>query len=547
MTGDLLGLLVRANLVAAAAIVLILALRPAMTRRFGVRVAYALWAVAPLAALASLLPARRVIVEAGSVVSAIVERQAETPPPSMVPDVIALAAPMFDPAPWVLAAWGLGAALSLGLLAWRQHSFGRSLGALRREAGVYRAEAAGVGPAVVGALFPRIIVPSDFEARFAPEERDVVMAHEQTHFRRGDPLVNGLLALAQCLCWFNPLVHVAAFYVRLDQELACDAAVMARFPGARKRYAEAMLKTQLSPMTAPLACYWPGRSAHPMKQRIAMLKAAPPATPRRLAGLALVAVVSVGAGVAAWAAQPARLVTVAATEESGIVAQAEADRAAALADQSRAQADRDAESAEQARGLADQARGLADQAAVQADKAAVEAEAARAEADAAARAGGYLVEAVSEGDSKTIRRLIAAGADVNTYKPGDGTPLVEAARLGDLPTARLLVRGGADVNLAAPGDGNPLIVAAAHRRLEMVQFLVAAGADVNRYVKYDETPLINAARGGDLALIRFLIDRGADPNLAVPSGNRPGEMRSPLKMAANATVADYLKSRGARR
>ena len=81
----------------------------------------------------------------------------------------------------------------------------------------------------------------------------------------------------------------------------------------------------------------------------------------------------------------------------------------------------------------------------------------------------------------------------------------------------------------------------------MAQFLVAAGADVNAYVKFDETPLINAARSGDLALVRFLIDRGADPNLAVPSGNRPGEMRSPLNMAANPQVADYLKSRGARR
>jgi len=540
MINDLLALVIRANLVAAAAIVLVLVLRPGVTRRFGARVAYALWAVAPLAVLTSLLPARRVVVEAGSAVSAIVERQAEAPPPAMVPDAVALAAPMFDPAPWSLAAWGLGVGLSVALLAWRQHSFGRSLGALRREAGVYRAEAAGVGPAVVGALFPRIVLPSDFEARFAPDERDVVLAHEETHFRRGDPLANGLVALAQCLCWFNPLVHVAAFYVRFDQELACDAAVIARFPGARKRYAEAMLKTQFAPMAAPLACYWPGRSAHPMKQRIAMLKQAAPDRPRRIIGLALVAGVSLGVGVAAWAAQPARLVSVPAAEGVRPVAQAEADRAAALADLARTEADRAALDAERARRQADEAARTA-------DKDALDAERARQEAEAAARAGGHLVEAVSEGDSRTIRRLVVAGADVNAALPGEGTPLMEAARLGDLPTARMLVRRGADVNLAAPGDGNPLIVAAAHRRLEMAQFLVRAGADVNRYVKFDETPLISAARGGDLALVGFLIDHGADPNLAVPSGNRPGEMRSPLSMAANDQVADYLRSRGARR
>ena len=543
---DLLLLLVRANLVAAGAIALILVLRPVMARRFGMRVTYALWSLAPLAVLASLVPARRIVIEAGSAASRIVENQAaELPAPALVPELVAVAAPLFDPAPWFVAAWAAGALLCLGVLARRQHSFSRSLGTLKREADLYRAEAAGVGPAVIGALRPRIVLPSDFEARFAPEEREVVLAHERTHFHRGDPLANGLVALGQCLFWLNPLVHVAAHYVRLDQELACDAAVIARFPGSRKRYAEAMLKTQLAPMAAPLACYWPGRSAHPMKQRIAMLKQTPPDRPRRMMGLALVAGLSLGAGVVAWAAQPARLETVMVTRTGPApptveAARVEADRAQAQADLAKTDADRAARDA-------DAALRQADEAARAADKDMLDAERARREGEAAAKAHGYLIEAVSEGDPKVIRRLISSGANVNQYRPGDGTPLVEAARLGDLPTARMLVRGGADVNLAAPGDGNPLIMAAAHRRLEMAQFLVAAGADVNAYVKFDETPLINAARSGDLALVRFLIDRGADPNLAVPSGNRPGEMRSPLNMAANAQVADYLKSRGARR
>jgi|GEM_PF-836994 len=307
---DLMLLVVRANLVLAVAVGLILALRPLMLRRFGARVTYVLWALAPLAVLASLLPARRIVVAAGSMASRIVENQAAAlPAPSLVPKAVSLAAPLFDPVPYLVGAWALGALVCLGLLAWRQHSFGRALGTLRREAGVYRAEATGVGPAVVGALRPRIVVPADFEARFGPEEREVVLAHEQAHFRRGDPLANGVVALGQCLFWLNPLAHVAAHYVRLDQELACDAAVIARFPGARKRYAEAMLKTQLAPMAAPLACYWPGRSAHPMKRRIAMLKEAAPAGPRRAAGLALVGVLSLGVAAAAWAAQPARIET----------------------------------------------------------------------------------------------------------------------------------------------------------------------------------------------------------------------------------------------
>jgi len=485
MTSDLLVLVVRANLVAAVAILLILALRPTMARRFGARVVYALWAVAPLAVLASLVPARRVVVEIGPAAQMLIAQPARGVM-AVADTVVVQAAQNLDPTPWLLGFWALGAGLSLALLVWRQRSFGRSLGALRPEAGVYRAEAAGVGPAVVGVLFPRIVLPSDFEARFAPEEREIVLAHEQVHFRRGDPLVNGLVALARCLCWFNPLVHVAAFYVRLDQELACDAAVIARFPGARKRYAEAMLKTQLSPMAAPLACYWPARSAHPMKHRIAMLKATPPDATRRLAGLGLVAAVSVGAGFTAWAAQPARIEAVSQARPPSV-------------------------------------------------------------SPVANRLGAQLVEAIDEGYPDTIRKLVSAGADVNHYVPGEGTPLVQAARLGDLRTARLLLARGAQVDKAAPGDGAPLITAAAHGRFEMVALLVAAGADVNQYVRHDETPLINATRTGDIGVIRYLIDHGADPNLAVPSGNLPGEMRSPLSMAANTEVADYLKSRGARR
>jgi beta-lactamase regulating signal transducer with metallopeptidase domain len=510
MMSDLLALVLRANVVAAVVILAVLALRPLVTRRFGARVTYAQWAVAPLAVLTSLMPARRIVVEPDTAAALVAAQRAALPAPTdleaMVPDAVHLAAPTFDPTAWLLAAWALGVGVSLLILVQRQARFRRSLGALRPEGGLFRAEASGVGPAVVGALFPRIVAPADFEARFDADERRLVLAHEETHFRRGDPLANAALAVARCLCWFNPMVHVAAFYVRLDQELACDAAVVARFPADRRRYAEAMLKTGLAPMTAPLACYWPGRSAHPMKRRIAMLKAAPTTAPRRVAGLVVVGALSLGAGVAAWAAQPVRI------EMSPRPQATPAAYVSPIA-----------------------------------ERKANEVEGAQRVPLRRPQLGAQLVEAVDEGFPDMIRGLVKAGADVDHYAPGEGTPLVQAARLGDLRTARLLLANGADVNKAAPGDGNPLIMAAAHRRLEMVELLVEAGADVNAYVPYDETPLINAARGGDVSVVAYLIERGADPNLAVPSRNRPGEMRSPLSMAANDDVADFLKRHGARR
>jgi hypothetical protein len=106
---------------------------------------------------------------------------------------------------------------------------------------------------------------------------------------RHDALVNGVITLAQCLSWFNPLVHLAAFYARLDQELACDDDVMRRFPDDRRTYAEAMLKSHLATAPAPLGCQWPSRSVHPLEERIAMLSKPRPGKLWRLAGAALVA------------------------------------------------------------------------------------------------------------------------------------------------------------------------------------------------------------------------------------------------------------------
>jgi beta-lactamase regulating signal transducer with metallopeptidase domain len=486
---DLLALVWRANLAGAAAVIAILLLRPVVGRGFGARAAYVLWALAPLAMAASLLPARQVTEVVTPALAAVPTTPAAAEQVARAVSEAVL--PSLDWGSLTLAVWAVGAAACLAALAASQFAFHRALGPLRPEAGRLRSVLSGFGPVLLGVVRPRVVLPADFEARFSPDEREVVLAHEQAHLSAGDHLVNAAAAILRCLCWFNPLAHLAVRWLRVDQELACDATVVARHPDRRRSYAEAMLKAQLHPLTAPLACHWPGRGVHPLKRRIARLDAPVPGRTRRAAGLVTVLALCAGAAAAAWAAQPAQVVTVVRGDAPPPSRTAAGARSREL--------------------------------------------------------GRSLLEAIDEGYPDSIRRLVDAGADVNRYVPGDGTPLVVAARLGDLPTARLLLAHGAAVGQPAPGDGSPLIMAAAHGRLEMVRLLVDAGADVNQYVPFDETPLINAARHGDLAVVGYLMDRGADPNLAVPSMNRPGEVRSPLSMAADPAVAQYLKSRGARR
>lgn len=508
MTSEILAALVRANLAASAAVLVVLALRTPVARALSARAAYALWTAVPLAGAACLIPARVVTLH---LAGATAVTGAAVPPAA--PGVVAAsfshaanAGPSL--AVIVTAVWALGAIAWGACLAWQQYRFHRALGPLRREAGVFRAQAAGLGPVLLGALRPRIVLPADFEARFTPDERVVVLAHEQAHLRAGDHLVNVAVAAFQCLCWFNPLAHIAATNLRVDQELACDAAVVARHPLARRVYAEAMLKTQVMGFGAPLACQWPAVGAGPLKRRIAMLKAAVPSASRRLAGLALAAAFSLTAGVAAWAAQPARVQIAAAQPASAPVA-APAQRRIAPA----------AEVREQASPVTS---GRADQ------------------------LGADLVEAIARGRQEKALALIDAGADVNHYTPGDGTPLVKAARDPDMVIARRLVAQGADVNRAAPGDGNPLIAASARGHKAFAALLLEHGANINAFVPGDETPLIAAARSQNPGMVRWLVERGADVNLTVPTGNWPGETRSPLSVTRDPRIADYLRAHGAR-
>jgi hypothetical protein len=191
----------------------------------------------------------------------------------------------------------------LALTLIRQRRSLKAFGTIAREGGAMRASD-NAGPALVGVIFPQLVVPADFEQRFSEQERTLILTHERAHLSSGDTRINALVVLLACLNWFNPLVHVAARLVRTDQELACDAAVVERFPGERRIYAEALLKTQIAPAPLPLGCTWPPRSSNLLKERVTMLARQTPRRVRRVAGVSLVAVLAGTLGFAAWAAQP---------------------------------------------------------------------------------------------------------------------------------------------------------------------------------------------------------------------------------------------------
>jgi TonB family protein len=206
---------------------------------------------------------------------------------------------------WLVATWAAGAAgLALSMLR-SQRRFRAALGELQAHPdGSWRSRSARIGPAVIGAWRGRVVLPADFDARYDAVQRELVLRHERVHVARFDLAANLFAAALRCLHWFNPLQHYAVARFRFDQELAADAVVLAQAPQARRDYADAMLKTQLLDDPPPLGCHW--QPAHPLKERILMLKQPPPGAARAAFGATLALALSLGTGYVAWASQPPR-------------------------------------------------------------------------------------------------------------------------------------------------------------------------------------------------------------------------------------------------
>jgi bla regulator protein BlaR1 len=272
---------------ASAAIVVLLALRRLIRYLFGAQLAYLAWAVVPVALLTTLLTT----LLAAMLPSIQTGRQFLGVAAPML-RLATYTGPAFQSAGaawinWALMAWALGSA-ALVTWCWRDHTrFLARSGQLAETDGILHAASTSSGPALIGVWKPRIIVPSDFYTRYTALEQRLILAHENEHARRRDPVCNALCGLLQCVFWFNPLVHFAAKRFRFDQELACDAQVMLQHGGARRAYADAMLKTQLNGNPPLITCNW--QSNHPLKERIMHLKQTQPGASRRIAGRLVIA------------------------------------------------------------------------------------------------------------------------------------------------------------------------------------------------------------------------------------------------------------------
>ena len=143
--------------------------------------------------------------------------------------------------PWLKRCWvAASGAMLVGLLinglqlSWRKRRW-----ATGRVGGADVYLAPDVGPAVVGLVRPRIVVPT-WLTRASDAQQAVVMAHEQAHLDAGDPR---LLTVALCLLVFMPW-NLPLWWqlrrLRYAIEVDCDARVLKRGHDAAG-YGEALI------------------------------------------------------------------------------------------------------------------------------------------------------------------------------------------------------------------------------------------------------------------------------------------------------------------
>lgn len=78
-------------------------------------------------------------------------------------------------------------------------------------------------PAVLGTLWPCVLIPASLLSGTPVDYWRIILAHELAHIRRYDALINLVQMIVEALLFFNPMVWWLSCQVRVEREACCDA------------------------------------------------------------------------------------------------------------------------------------------------------------------------------------------------------------------------------------------------------------------------------------------------------------------------------------
>lgn len=247
-------------------LLLVVALRPLVLRFFGVRWAYSLWSIVPLTLVLSQTGwALPVTAPAG------IERLRVSGAILHQDWVSAMTRSEVWSFVWLIGVLAMfGWTLRMARLLVSQYRLAsKSAFELRTPKRVQIWHSPQFGPCISGVWQGQLILPMNFNEQYSPTQQQLIIAHELTHWRRGDVHANYGAWLLLCIGWFHPLCWIAYRLFRQDQEFACDAAVLAKASKQEKlAYSQALLSQTTAYQTAlPLVTHYQG-DKQMMKQRL---------------------------------------------------------------------------------------------------------------------------------------------------------------------------------------------------------------------------------------------------------------------------------------
>ncbi|WP_394221280.1 TonB family protein [Alteromonas gracilis] len=98
-------------------------------------------------------------------------------------------------------------------------------------------------PMLFGFISPKVLIPFTFKSAFSSQQQALVLEHENVHRKHNDHLWNSVALIIAIVFWFNPVVWFALKSFRVNQELACDHAVLKNKTEKEKlTYAKALVQ-----------------------------------------------------------------------------------------------------------------------------------------------------------------------------------------------------------------------------------------------------------------------------------------------------------------
>ena len=120
-------------------------------------------------------------------------------------------------------------------------------------------------------------------------------------------------------------------------------------------------------------------------------------------------------------------------------------------------------------------------------------------------------------NTRFMKKLIDAGANINSKNERKKTPLHLAAGHQKIETLRLLVTEGANLEAKDKNGYTPLHQAVFMRKGDSIEYLIENGADVNARTKNGVSILhTSVTYRSYIELVRMLIEAGANVNYSIP-------------------------------